>query len=88
MLAYAVRFEVDQIILFYPNTLKQDQEKDTQIIIKDALANGKEITIKAFQLPIINRKIFEEEYNPRLKLSELFGKVRLTLKNKLELILK
>ena len=88
MLAYAVRFEVDEIILFYPNTLKQDQEENTQMIIKDALANGKEITIKAFQLPIINREIFEGEYNPRLKLSELFGKVRLTLKNKLELILK
>jgi hypothetical protein len=57
------------------------------MIIKDALANGKEITIKAFQLPIINREIFEEEYNPRLKLSELFGKVRLTLIDKLELIL-
>ena len=88
MLAYAVRFEVDEIILFYPNTLKQDQEENTQMIIKDALANGKEITIKAFQLPIINREIFEEEHNPRLKLSELFGKVRLTLINKLELILK
>ena len=88
MLAYAVRFEVDEIILFYPNTLKQDQEENTKMIIKDALANGKEITIKAFQLPIINREIFEEEYNPRLKLSELFGKVRLTLINKLELILK
>ena len=88
MLAYAVRFEVDEIILFYPNTLKQDQEENTQMIIKDALANGKEITIKAFQLPIISREIFEEEYNPRLKLSELFGKVRLTLTDKLELILK
>ena len=88
MLAYAVRFEVDEIILFYPNTLKQDQEENTKMIIKDALANGKEITIKAFQLPIINREIFEGEYNPRLKLSELFGKMRLTLINKLELILK
>ena len=88
MLAYAVRFEVDEIILFYPNTLKQDQEENTQMIIKDALANGKEITIKAFQLPIINREIFEEEYNPRLKLSELFNEVRFGLINKLESILK
>ena len=88
MIAYAVRFEVDQIILFYPNTLKQDQEKNTQMIIKDALANGKEITIKAFQLPIINREIFEEEYNPKLKLGELFSNVRLNLINRLDLILK
>jgi 5-methylcytosine-specific restriction enzyme subunit McrC len=62
MLAYAVRFEVDEIILFYPNTIKQDQEENTQMIIKDALANGKEITIKAFQLPIINRdKMFQNQ---------------------------
>lgn len=88
MIAYAVRFEVDQIILFYPNTLKQDQEENTQMIIKDALANGKEINIKAFQLPIINREIFEEEYNPRLKLSELFSEVRFGLINKLVDILK
>ena len=88
MLAYAVRFEVDEIILFYPNTLKQDQEENTQMIIKDALANGKEITIKAFQLPIINRMIFEEEYNPKLKLGELFSNVRLNLINRLDLILK
>ena len=88
MLAYAVRFEVDEIILFYPNTLKQDQEENTQMIIKDALANGKEITIKAFQLPIINREIFEEEYNPKLKLGELFSNVRLNLIDRLDLILK
>lgn len=88
MLAYAVRFEVDEIILFYPNTLKQNQEEDTQMIIKDALANGKEITIRAFQLPIINRDIFEKEYNPRLKLNELFSRDRLNLIDRLELILK
>ena len=29
------------------------------MIIKDALANGKEITIKAFKLPIINRDILK-----------------------------
>ena len=69
--------------MFYSNTFKQDQEENTQMIIKDALANGKEITIRAFQLPIINRDIFEEEYNPRLKLSELFDEVRFELINKL-----
>jgi len=88
MLAYAVRFEVDEIILFYPNTLKQDQEENTQMIIKDTLANGREIKIKAFQLPIINRDVFKEEYNPELKLSELFDEVRFELINKLESILK
>lgn len=88
MIAYAVRFNVDEIILFYPNTLKQDQEKTAELIIKDTLANGKEITIRAYQLPIINRAVFKEEYNPRLKLSELFIEERLTLIDRLETILK
>lgn len=59
MLAYAVRFEVNEIILFYPNTIKQGQEEETELTIKDALADGKEIFVKAFQLPIINRELLE-----------------------------
>jgi len=61
MLANAVRFEVDEIILFYPNTIKQNQEEETELTIKDALANGKEISVKAFQLPILNRALLERE---------------------------
>ena len=38
MLDYAVRFEVNEIILFYPNTIKQGQEEGTELTIKDALA--------------------------------------------------
>jgi 5-methylcytosine-specific restriction enzyme subunit McrC len=51
MLAYAVRFKVDEIILFYPNTISQNQENETSLSIKDALADNKEILIRAFQLP-------------------------------------
>lgn len=53
MLAYAIRFEVDEIILFYPDTIKSNQENSAEIYIKDALANNKEISIKAFQLPVV-----------------------------------
>lgn len=87
MLAYAVRFEVDEIILFYPNTLKQDQEEQTELTIKDALAAGKEISIKAFQLPIINRDLLESELKPKTDLAELFESTKVGLKNKLEKIL-
>lgn len=55
MLAYAVRFEVDEIILFYPNTVIPRQERETELTILDELAGGKEISIKAFQLPILNK---------------------------------
>jgi 5-methylcytosine-specific restriction enzyme subunit McrC len=87
MLAYAVRFEVDEIILFYPNTIKQNQEQETELTIKDALANGKEISIKAFQLPILNRDLLERELETKTDLNELFASTRKELKNKIEKIL-
>jgi len=87
MLAYAVRFEVNEIILFYPNTIKQEQEEETELTIKDALADGKEISIRAFQLPIINRELLETDLEAKTDLSELFESTRQELINKIEKIL-
>ena len=87
MLAYAVRFEVNEIILFYPNTIKQGQEEETELTIKDALADGKKIFVKAFQLPIINRELLESDLETKTDLSELFESTKSQLKNKLEKIL-
>ncbi len=87
MLSYAVRFEVDEIILFYPNTIKQGQEEETELTIKDALADGKEISIRAFQLPIINRALLETDLEAKTDLSELFESTRQELINKIEKIL-
>lgn len=87
MLAYAVRFEVDEIILFYPNTINQLQDGETQLTIKDALANGKEISINAFQLPIISRELMNSKLATKTDLSELFELTRQDLINKIEKIL-
>lgn len=87
MLAYAIRFEVDEIILFYPNTIKQGQEKETELTIKDALADGKEISIRAFQLPIINRELLDTDLVTKTDLNELFESTRQDLINKIEKIL-
>jgi 5-methylcytosine-specific restriction enzyme subunit McrC len=87
MIAYAVRFEVDEIILFYPNTIKQGQEEETELTIKDALADGKEISIRAFQLPIINKKLLKTDLDTNTALSELFESTRQELINKIEKIL-
>src|SRR5690554_5411098 len=87
MLAYAVRFEVDEIILFYPNTLKQNQEEESELTIKDALADGKEISIKAFQLPIINRELLGKDLVSRISLNELFEETKEKLKERLEEVL-
>jgi 5-methylcytosine-specific restriction enzyme subunit McrC len=83
MLAYAVRFEVDKIILFYSNTIKQNQQEETELKIKDALANRKKISIRAFQLPIINRELLESDLNNKTDLSELFESTRQELINKI-----
>lgn len=83
MLAYAIRFDVDEIILFYPNTFKQIQEGETELSIKDASADGREISIKAFQLPIINRILLETELVTKTDLSELFENTKQELIKKI-----
>jgi 5-methylcytosine-specific restriction enzyme subunit McrC len=87
MLAYAVRFEVDEIILFYPNTLKQAQEENTELTIKDALAQDKEISIKAFQLPIINRELLSADLEAKTDLNDLFETTKEELKTKIKMVL-
>lgn len=87
MLAYAVRFEVDEIILFYPNTLKQAQEDNTELTIKDALAKDKKISVKAFQLPIINRELLSAELEAKTDLNDLFEATKVELKTKIKMVL-
>ena len=87
MLAYAIRFEIDEIILFYPNTVKDQQGASAELIIKDTLANDKEITIKAFQIPIMNKEILNMSLNPNIDLKGLFESTKTELKEKIEKIL-
>lgn len=87
MLAYAVRFEVDEIILFYPNSINGYQQIVAKLKIKDALADNKEISIDAYQLPIINKDLLGVELNTSKNLNELFEKTKDELKEKIEEIL-
>jgi 5-methylcytosine-specific restriction enzyme subunit McrC len=87
MVAYGIRFKVDEIKLFYPDTIKGYQEEENEIIIKDELAGGSEISIKTYQLPVINRQLFENETNENLELKNIFRDTKIKLKNRLEEIL-
>jgi len=87
MLAYAVRFEIDQIMLFYPTTIKHESENSTEFIIKDALANHQEIKINVFQLPVINKEILNLELNTNTHLKDLFEPTKNKLKEKIKSIL-
>lgn len=87
MLAYSIRFNVDEIILFYPSTLSDEQEHSGQLLVKDQLAGGKSITIKTFQLQIMDRNLIGMPIEKQLLLSELFSNTKVILKSKLEEIL-
>ena len=86
MLAYAVRFKIDQIILFYPNTIKDYQEHSSEIFIEDELADGKQINIRSIQLPILNKEMFEIGYEWNKTLKEMFEATTNTLITKLKCV--
>ena len=87
MLAYAVRFKINEIKLFYPDTIKGYNEKESEIIIKDELANGTDINIKSFQLPIINWDLFNQANTEELELTKIFQSTKIKLVDRIKEIL-
>ena len=87
MLAYAVRFKVDKIILFYPNTISQGQNLEAEMTINDLLADGTEILVQAIQLPVINRQLLLEDFDRSQNLDEMFVKTSSILKERIVQIL-
>jgi len=87
MLAYAVRYKINDIVLFYPNLLNDFQESESEIVIEDDLADGSKIFIKSHQLPIINKSLFENSGESDLTIDEIFEKTKTDLVEKLKDIL-
>lgn len=88
MLAYAVRFGIQEIKLFYPNSASTELQPEVATIeIKDTLANEKQITITAHQLPIIDKSITVATLKEHDKLLDCFEGLRAQLKVKLKAIL-
>ncbi|WP_421811480.1 McrC family protein [Flagellimonas sp.] len=87
MTAYAIRFNVDEVILFYPNTIRENQDRGSEIKVNDKLANNREIMIKAYQLPIINIQLLNQKLNTNTDLSELFKETKSELKEHIEKII-
>lgn len=80
MLAYAVRFKVNDIVLYYPKTINIFGENISDIFIIDEFAANQKINIKSFQLPIINDALFNRSYENKETLNLDF------LPTKIELI--
>ncbi len=72
MVGYAIRYNIEKIILFYPNTIDYIDDTIHKIKIEDKLANGKQIKIYTCQLPIINKKLFYEKDDNKKSLIEIF----------------
>jgi 5-methylcytosine-specific restriction enzyme subunit McrC len=87
MVAYSIRFDVDEIVLFYPNTISNLQKESSTVLVSDKLAGGRIITIEAFQLPIMDRGLIGEPLNKQQALSDLFAVAQTQLRTKLEEIL-
>jgi 5-methylcytosine-specific restriction enzyme subunit McrC len=62
MLAYAVRFKVNEIVLYYPNTINASDPNNSELSIIDELAENQKVYIRSFQLPIINFELFGKDY--------------------------
>lgn len=87
MVAYAIRFKVTDIKLFYPNTINKSTSTDLKTIeIIDELANKEKITIKAHQVTILKNDLLIDDLNT-MKLNDAFEDVRLLLKEELITIL-
>lgn len=79
MLAYAVRFNIDEIVLYYPNTLNNYQEKISEIEIIDELADERKVKVRSYQLPIINKALFDSDYKGKSLLLDDFDELKLEL---------
>jgi 5-methylcytosine-specific restriction enzyme subunit McrC len=87
MLAYAVRFEVNEIVLFYPNTINHEEPKESELVIVDELSIDQKVYIKSVQLPIINFEMFKENYQAENTIKLDFKRVKEKLKDRLEMVL-
>ena len=87
MTVYAVRFNIDEVVIFYPGTIMSDNLKSGELIIKDSLAGGKDIKIRFYQIPIIDKKMFEKNYNKNQILDLQFDDLKIKLLNEINLII-
>ncbi len=86
MVSYAIRFNVTDIKLLYPNSVQGTTTALKAITINDELANEKAITINAHQVSILNHQLSIEDLDNN-KLDVVFEGVKCGLINELRMIL-
>jgi 5-methylcytosine-specific restriction enzyme subunit McrC len=87
MVAYAIRFKINEIMLFYPDSVRDNVLNSDKLIIKEEFS-GMDITIDVHQLSIINRDMFLLGYSHNsIRLDEEFKEVKDNLIDRLKEII-
>ena len=86
MVSYAVRYKVQEIFLFYPTTISNNEPQAQEFVIRDEFSDV-EILVRPVQLPIIGREIFDEKASLDKPLNQVFEKTREQLTEYLNKIL-
>lgn len=74
VVAYAIRYNIQDILLLYPNTIKAKEYQHSRLVVKDRLAEEKSINISMSQLPVINFQMFDDHADKcETMLSSLFS---------------
>lgn len=87
MLTYAVRFRINEVVLFYPETITSEHRQHGSLAIRDEFTENVEVNIKFCQLPIINRELFAYAQGEEIELSAIFEATKRTLVDRLSEIL-
>lgn len=86
MVAYAIRFGIKEIKLFYPNLYNEPIDNSQGITVIDKLANHERINITAWQLPIIDSSLTVETLRNSNDILDRFNELKTILIKKLNYI--
>ena len=87
VLAYAVRYKIDEVALLYPDTLHNYHSDVSGFTIRDEFADQIDVRVTAWQLPVINRELMNGEYRKGKKLGEAFEVLEEKLRSRIQMVL-
>jgi 5-methylcytosine-specific restriction enzyme subunit McrC len=83
VLAYALRFGINDVLLLYPETISQTDTPHLLIKVRDELAQGEDIRIRACRVPIIEEPLCAGQILDKTRLCDIFDKTKNRLKDRL-----
>jgi 5-methylcytosine-specific restriction enzyme subunit McrC len=87
VLAYAVRFKIEDVVLLYPDTIQNYQQEASGFTISDEFADQVDVNVTAWQLPVINRELMSGNSGNKERLGKTFERTKNNLKERIQKIL-